>query len=203
MLFEEYALHEGSGGAGEHRGGFGVQLPQSALRRGEARVSFVMDHGRFGPPGAQGGGAGGVNTVRRAQGRRDYVPPHLSKDQDIDIRAGDASRVWTPGGGGFGAPLERAPRWRARDVALGYYTAAGGRGALRRRSRRGAEVDARGHRAIAGAARNTELREVVEDGAAVERALGAAAGGRARRRARAGARGRASCRSSRAARHCP
>ena len=63
VLFEEYSLHEGSGGAGEHRGGFGVNY-RIRLRRGEARVSMVMDHGRAGPPGAQGGGAGGVNKVR-------------------------------------------------------------------------------------------------------------------------------------------
>ena len=59
VLFEEYSLHEGSGGAGEHRGGFGVNY-RIRLRRGEARVSMVMDHGRAGPPGAQGGGAGGI-----------------------------------------------------------------------------------------------------------------------------------------------
>ena len=63
VLFEEYSLHEGSGGAGEHRGGFGVNY-RIRLRRGEARVSMVMDHGRVGPPGAHGGSAGGVNRVR-------------------------------------------------------------------------------------------------------------------------------------------
>ncbi|MFN9389176.1 MAG: hydantoinase B/oxoprolinase family protein, partial [Betaproteobacteria bacterium] len=54
VLFERYALHEGSGGAGEFRGGFGVSYAVR-LRRGEARASFVMDHGRFGPRGALGG----------------------------------------------------------------------------------------------------------------------------------------------------
>ena len=63
VLFEEYSLHEGSGGAGEHRGGFGVNY-RIRLRRGEARVSMVMDHGRAGPPGAQGGGAGGAQQGR-------------------------------------------------------------------------------------------------------------------------------------------
>ncbi|MCX7153422.1 MAG: hydantoinase B/oxoprolinase family protein, partial [Proteobacteria bacterium] len=43
VLFEEYSLHEGSGGAGEHRGGFGVNY-KIKLRRGEARASMVMDH---------------------------------------------------------------------------------------------------------------------------------------------------------------
>ena len=34
VLFEEYSLHEGSGGAGEQRGGFGVNYHPAAARRG-------------------------------------------------------------------------------------------------------------------------------------------------------------------------
>ncbi|MBL8674400.1 MAG: hydantoinase B/oxoprolinase family protein, partial [Rhodospirillales bacterium] len=40
VLFEEFALAEGSGGAGEHRGGFGIRYA-IRIRRGEARVSMV------------------------------------------------------------------------------------------------------------------------------------------------------------------
>jgi len=121
VLFEEYSLHEGSGGAGEHRGGFGVNY-RIRLRRGEARASMVMDHGRFGPQGARGGEDGGVNRIRIFRGGSAYVPPHLSKDQDIRIAAGDAIEVSTPGGGGFGSPFRRAADLVARDVAKGYYT---------------------------------------------------------------------------------
>ncbi|MEO5845420.1 MAG: hydantoinase B/oxoprolinase family protein, partial [Caldimonas sp.] len=117
------SLHEGSGGAGEHRGGFGVNY-RIRLRRGEARVSMVMEHGRAGPPGAQGGGAGGTNKVEVIRDGVVYVPPHLSKDQDIAIRAGDVIAVSTPGGGGFGPAGERRPEARSRDVALGYYSQA-------------------------------------------------------------------------------
>jgi len=121
VLFEEYSLAEGSGGAGEFRGGFGVNY-KIRLRRGEARASMVMDHGRVGPQGACGGDDGGVNRVRIVQGGRPYWPPHLSKDQGIGIAAGDLIEVTTPGGGGFGDPLRRAPQSVARDVARGYYT---------------------------------------------------------------------------------
>jgi len=125
VLFEEYSLHEGSGGAGEHRGGFGVNYT-IRLRRGEARASMVMDHGRSGPQGALGGEDGGTNTVaietQHADGMKSYVPPHLSKDQDIEIRAGDRIRVSTPGGGGFGDPKRRDPALIARDIERGYYT---------------------------------------------------------------------------------
>src|SRR5476649_2028107 len=84
VLFEEYSLHEGSGGAGEHRGGFGVNYT-IRLRRGAARASMVMDHGRVGPQGALGGSDGGVNTVAIDQHGVEYRPPHLSKDQDIKL----------------------------------------------------------------------------------------------------------------------
>jgi N-methylhydantoinase B len=123
VLFEEYSLHEGSGGAGRWRGGFGVNYTV-ALRRGEARASMVMDHGRVGPQGALGGGDGGVNRVAIERGGRLYRPPHLSKDQDIRLKAGDRVRVSTPGGGGFGDPLSRDPARVADDVARGYYSPA-------------------------------------------------------------------------------
>ena len=120
VLFEEYSLHEGSGGAGEFRGGFGVNY-RIKLRRGEARVSMVMDHGRVGPPGAMGGASGGVNKVQIIRNGVSYVPPHLSKDQDIAISAGDVICVSTPGGGGFGEPARRAAGAIHRDAAMGYY----------------------------------------------------------------------------------
>lgn len=121
VLFEEYSLHEGSGGAGRWRGGFGVNYT-IRLRRGEARASMVMDHGRFGPQGALGGRDGGVNRVRVERNGDVYTPPHLSKDQDIRIEPGDRVHVSTPGGGGYGNPFERDPALVARDVRRGYYT---------------------------------------------------------------------------------
>ncbi len=122
VLFEEYSLHEGSGGAGKYRGGFGVNYT-IRLRRGEARASMVMDHGRTGPRGVLGGEDGGLNTVlieRDDSGK--YIPPHLSKDQDIAIKVGDRVRVSTPGGGGYGEPSERDAAAIERDIARGYYT---------------------------------------------------------------------------------
>jgi N-methylhydantoinase B len=121
VLFEEYSLHEGSGGPGEHRGGFGVNY-KFRLRRGEARASMVMDHGRYGPQGALGGRDGGTNKVRIVHAGGAYEPPHLSKDQDIHMDAGDVIEVSTPGGGGFGNPFRRPADQVARDVAKGYYT---------------------------------------------------------------------------------
>ena len=132
ILFEEFSLREGSGGAGEFRGGFGINYAIK-LRRGEARVSMVMDHGRTGPQGVLGGKDGGTNTVEVSQGGKTYRPPHLSKDQDIEIGVGDVVRVSTPGGGGFGDPARRKPEAIARDIARGYYSEAEAREKFGRR----------------------------------------------------------------------
>lgn len=123
ILFEEYSLHEGSGGAGEMRGGFGVNYA-IRLRRGNARASMVMDHGRVGPQGALGGADGGVNTVAIDRKGAIYRPLHLSKDQDIQLEPGDIIRVSTPGGGGYGNAHRRDPNKVAVDVLRGYYTPA-------------------------------------------------------------------------------
>lgn len=121
VLYRRYALREGSGGAGRHRGGFGLDY-EIELRRGTALASFVMDHGRFGPQGALGGADGAPNMVEVWRDGECHVPEHLSKEQDIPLKAGDRVRVRTPGGGGYGEPLERDPALVARDVALGRYT---------------------------------------------------------------------------------
>ncbi|WP_198369614.1 hydantoinase B/oxoprolinase family protein [Roseomonas rosulenta] len=122
VRFTRFALREGSGGAGLHRGGFGVHY-EVELLRGEARASFVMDHGRFGPPGVLGGGDGAPNEVRIHRDGTTTIPLHLSKDQGIALAPGDRVEVRTPGGGGYGDPFARDPALVARDVRRGYYDA--------------------------------------------------------------------------------
>ena len=118
VLYHHYKLREGSAGPGFARGGFGLDY-KLELRNGEARASFVMDHGRFGPQGALGGGDGAVNKVVILRGEESYVPLHLSKEQDISMAPGDMVWVRTPGGGGYGDPLERPPLAVFEDVRLG------------------------------------------------------------------------------------
>jgi len=122
VLYRRYALHEGSGGAGKHRGGFGLSY-EIELLRGEARASFVMDHGRTGPLGALGGKNGGLNRVTVIRDGKAHVPPHLSKEQDIPLQAGDRVQVNTPGGGGYGDPRQRDQVAVKHDIAMGYYSA--------------------------------------------------------------------------------
>ncbi len=81
-----------------------------------------MDHGRFGPQGALGGGDGGKNRVEITRNGETIVPEHLSKAQDIPLAPGDRVRVRTPGGGGYGDPAARDRTAVAEDVRLGRYT---------------------------------------------------------------------------------
>ena len=118
VLYHHYRLREGSAGPGFARGGFGLDY-KLELRNGEARASFVMDHGRFGPQGALGGGDGAVNKVMILRGEERYVPQHLSKEQDISMAPGDMVWVRTPGGGGYGNPFKRPLQAVFKDVSLG------------------------------------------------------------------------------------
>jgi N-methylhydantoinase B len=123
LLFNEYAIVEGSGGAGRHRGGFGARY-SATIRSGTARASFLMDHGRFGPPGVLGGQSGGMTAITVVRHGEVYVPPHISKDQDIAVSEGDTITVTSPGGGGYGDPLERDPKAVVQDVRRQYYSVA-------------------------------------------------------------------------------
>lgn len=121
ILYRRYALHEGSGGAGQHRGGLGLDY-EIELLRGTARASFVMDHGRFGPQGALSGADGAVNRVEITRDGVTTTPEHLSKAQDIALVQGDSVRVRTPGGGGYGRATDRDPALIAEDLRLGRYS---------------------------------------------------------------------------------
>ncbi|MCX7365225.1 MAG: hydantoinase B/oxoprolinase family protein, partial [Alphaproteobacteria bacterium] len=122
LLFEEYALREGSSGAGRHRGGYGVNY-RVRLLRGSAKASFLMDHGRDGPPGLIGGAPGAVNELRVQQKGVTTTPEHLSKGEGYELEPGDWVQVRTPGGGGYGLPSERDPARVRLDIKRGYITA--------------------------------------------------------------------------------
>ena len=115
-------MREGSGGAGRHRGGFGIDY-QIRLLRGEAKASFLMDHGRVGAPGLLGGSPGAVNEITVRQSDVVSTPPHLSKGEGYVLTPGDWIAVKTPGGGGYGPADERDPAMVERDLVRGYYTA--------------------------------------------------------------------------------
>ncbi|HJO72015.1 MAG TPA: hydantoinase B/oxoprolinase family protein [Rhodospirillales bacterium] len=124
LVFDEYALREESGGAGRHRGGFGISY-RVRLLRGECKASFLMDHGRFGPPGLMDGQDGATNEIEVSQSGRVTRPEHFSKGEGYVLTAGDWVQVKTPGGGGYGPPAERDLAMIERDVRRGYYPVGG------------------------------------------------------------------------------
>ena len=101
LRLELLRVREGSGGAGAAPGGRGMVRRIRALAACEACVA--AQRRADGPAGAAGGGPGapGAQRVLRADGR---VEP-VTGSSAAALAPGDAIEVWTPGGGGFGAPL--------------------------------------------------------------------------------------------------
>jgi N-methylhydantoinase B/oxoprolinase/acetone carboxylase alpha subunit len=111
-------LRRDSGGAGEFRGGLGVVREYEILSDG---VTFTHRGERHysAAPGLKGGmpGAPARSRILRADGRLEEIP---SKVLTV-LNRGDRVIVETPGGGGYGDPLER--KTVAADVANGKVSA--------------------------------------------------------------------------------
>jgi N-methylhydantoinase B len=122
VRFARYELRPDSAGRGRHRGGLGARY-ELVIDCEEAAVSFLMDRGRFGPPGVVGGREGATTVARIVRSNGDVeIPEHLTKDQDIVVGRGDRIVVEMPGGGGYGPAEERDPVLVARDLKAGYIT---------------------------------------------------------------------------------
>jgi N-methylhydantoinase B len=120
VLFTRYAIRENSGGAGMRRGGFGV-IFEFQIRRGEASASLLGDRGRFTPFGVLGGKSAKPARHTFVLQGQDYLPPHITKDEGVHMQTGDLLRLETPGGGGYGDPLDRPPERVLQDVMREYY----------------------------------------------------------------------------------
>lgn len=120
LLVDEYALVEGSGGAGRHRGGMGIARQIRATRDGVI-FSARSDGHRAGAPGLFGGLPGGTARLLRNSGTP-QEEELSSKAANLVLKAGESVRLETPGGGGFGAPAERDPQALAADIADGRLT---------------------------------------------------------------------------------
>ncbi len=95
-----YAIRRGSGGAGERRGGDGLERVIEFLT--PARVTVISERRRIGPYGLAGGQAGqcGENTLCHA-GSSDTAK--LPGKTSLDVKPGDIVSIKTPGGGGWGS----------------------------------------------------------------------------------------------------
>ncbi|MFI0901082.1 hydantoinase B/oxoprolinase family protein [Streptomyces sp. NPDC020983] len=106
---EEFAVREGSGGAGRWRGGDGAVRRIRFLE--PMTVSTLASHRRVPPYGMAGGlpGAPGAGRVERADGTVSV----LAASDVVRMEPGDVLVIETPGGGGYG-PAGR-PRGQDRD----------------------------------------------------------------------------------------
>ncbi|MFE9701479.1 hydantoinase B/oxoprolinase family protein [Streptomyces sp. NPDC006270] len=100
VLLEDFAVRDGSGGAGRWHGGDGVVRRIRFLE--PVTVALLSGHRRVPPYGAGGGepGALGEQHIERAGG--EVVP--LEGCDTAELDAGDVLVVRTPGGGGYGPP---------------------------------------------------------------------------------------------------
>ena len=122
VMFRQWALRPDSAGAGTHRGGLGAVYEIELLEHNASAFLFG-ERGHFPPKGVAGGGDGALNRFAYEQEDGWHTPPLASKMLDIRLKRGQAVRLETPGGGGYGPAQNRAPAAVARDVALGYVTA--------------------------------------------------------------------------------
>lgn len=113
---ESMGLVEDSGGAGENRGGLGVYREYRLLMDGEAASAAGGAEAR--PPGRAGGSAGKPYRLERRAGRERVPMPAVCAS--VPFSGGDAIRVSTPGGGGWGDPMKRDPRAARADVLRGF-----------------------------------------------------------------------------------
>jgi N-methylhydantoinase B len=114
----EYArLRPNSGGAGQYRGGLGLEKAYRMTEPG--RVTTSIERTKCRPWGLEGGGEGepGRAEILRQDGTKSTLLKGESR-----VNAGDRVLLFTAGGGGFGDPARRDPEAVANDLAQGYVT---------------------------------------------------------------------------------
>jgi N-methylhydantoinase B len=122
LVVESYRLVPDSGGAGRHRGGLGVERVVRA--RTAITMNTQIERAHCKPWGSQGGLAGTGNDVAlRLNGTWKTDFPN-AKVLVAALKAGDAFRIRSGGGGGYGSPLEREAELVAQDVRQGYVSIA-------------------------------------------------------------------------------
>ncbi len=98
-----YELAPEKAGEGKFRGGAGIVREIQFLV--PAQVSIVAERRKFAPYGLQGGGNGGCGEDWLI--KKDGQAVRLKGKTSLSVEAGDAIRIVTPGGGGWGKSKRR------------------------------------------------------------------------------------------------
>lgn len=123
ILTEKFEYAPDSGGAGQFRGGLGVDIRYRALR--DLYVTMPWERMKIPPWGLHGGG-----PARPHSFRVEYPDGSVKEGVKVTgllIPAGAVLELNTSGGGGFGPPNERDPSAVHADVREGYITEAAAR----------------------------------------------------------------------------
>jgi N-methylhydantoinase B len=122
VMVESYRIREDSGGAGEHRGGLGAEMVVRALS--PFSVTTRIDRMHCKPWGLEGGGEAAGNSIAiRHKGEWETDLPN-AKIFNVRLERGDAYKMLSGGGGGFGSPFKRIAQKVADDVREGYVSRA-------------------------------------------------------------------------------
>lgn len=118
IVVERYALAPDSGGAGRHRGGLGIDRIVRA--RTSMTLNTQIERAHCKPWGLDGGLEGTGNEVSVRNGGVWKTDFPNAKVLVARLEPGDAFRVRSGGGGGYGSPLDRPADAVASDVRQGY-----------------------------------------------------------------------------------
>jgi N-methylhydantoinase B len=155
VTVESYSMRMDSGGPGRWRGGAGAELTLRPHQAGSQVLGRGMDRFRFVPWGLAGGHCGApARTIVNKGQPGEY---EVGKLDIVELEEGDTITIMTPGGGGWGDPLQRDVERVLRDVQGGYVS-----------------LDAAHH------AYGVVIRDGAVDAAATEKARAAMAAGRKR-----------------------
>ena len=116
LRFNSYNLREDSCGPGRYRGGCGIERSWT-LTEDRATLSILAERVKIPPWGLKGGlsGSCGEYTLIKCNGETVILPSKCT----VNIEHGDRLIIKTPGGGGYGSPLERDPERVLTDVLNG------------------------------------------------------------------------------------
>jgi N-methylhydantoinase B len=104
VIVERVGLNPDSGGVGKYRGGLGYLKDVRVLRDGFILTN--VERTGFGPFGVAGGGAGKPGGSWIEPDTPDEQHIQFSRES-VPVKKGQVVRITTPGGGGWGDPLER------------------------------------------------------------------------------------------------
>ncbi len=125
VLVREYATIPDSAGPGEHRGGLALRLDFQVFHPDTIVTARGMGRFRFQPWGLYGGRAGASGDCWLNPGEE--REKQTGKIDMLRLEAGDTFSMRTPGGGGYGDPLDRLPEAVLTDVDDGVVTPEGAR----------------------------------------------------------------------------